>query len=340
MKNKQVVLAKRPEGNPQYDDFELIDSQLRDIDEGEFLSKNLYISLDAGFRNWMNESAGDDVLPALPLGEAVMSLTLSKVVESRHPDYQEGDMLMARFAWEEYTISSGDHFIIKLPRELEFPHSYYLGILGDTGMSAYFAMTEIGKPKPGETVLVSAAGGAVGSIAGQIAKIKGARTVGISSSEEKCQRLIDELGYDAAVNRKAPEGIEAAIAKACPDGVDVYLDSVGGETLQAAIANLALRGRIALIGSITHYNAGEDGPIGPNNLFEIVAKEGLMQGFMTHMHDDRYEEVREQLQEWVAAGKLKSIEYALEGIENAGIAFCHLYEGRNFGKTVVKISDD
>lgn len=338
--NRKVVLAKRPVGNPEYDDFELLSSPLRDIQAGEFLSKNLYISLDAGFRNWMNESSGDEVLPALPLGEAVMSLTLSKVIESNHSDYQVGDMLMARFSWEEYTISAGEDFIIKLPRELEFPHSYYLGILGDTGMSAYFAMNDIGKPKPGETVLVSAAGGAVGSIAGQIAKIMGARTVGISSSEEKCQRLIDELAYDAVVNRNAPEGIDAAIAKACPNGVDVYLDSVGGETLQAAISNLTLRGRIALIGSITHYNADEEGPKGPNNLFELVAKEALMQGFMTHMHEDRYEEVREQLQAWVASGQLKSIEYALDGIENAGVAFCHLYAGRNFGKTVVKISDD
>ena len=250
--NRHIVLSKRPDGYPKHDDFALSESQLSAPQDGEFITKNLYVSLDAGFRNWMNESAGDDVLPALPLGEPVMGLTLAKVIESKHADYQEGDMMMARFAWEEYSKSDGSDFIARLPRELNFPYSYYLGLLGDTGMSAYFGLTEIAIPKPGETVLVSAAGGAVGSIAGQIAKILGARAVGISSSEEKCQRLIDELGYDAAVNRKSEEGLEAAIAAACPDGVDVYFDNVGGETLQAAITNLTLGARVALCLSLIH----------------------------------------------------------------------------------------
>ncbi|MFT6407953.1 MAG: NADPH-dependent curcumin reductase CurA [Arenicella sp.] len=338
--NTKVVLAKRPTDYPQYDDFKVLSSTIPKLEKGQFLAKNLYLSLDAGFRNWMNESSGDEVLPAMLLNQAVMGLTLSRVIESQHSDYAVGNMLMARFSWEQYTVSNGEDFIVKLDRQLDFPYSYYMGVLGDTGMSAYFSLMDIGKPKSGETVLVSAAGGAVGSIAGQIAKIMGARTVGISSSPEKCQRLIDELGYDAAVNRKSPEGIDAAIAAACPNGVDVYLDSVGGETLQAAIANLNLYGRIALIGSITHYNASDDKPpVGPNNLFELVAKEALMQGLMTHTQADRYQQVREQLQDWLSQDKLKSIEYVLEGIENAGVAFCNMYAGKNFGKTVVKISD-
>jgi NADPH-dependent curcumin reductase CurA len=335
--NHHVVLARRPREYPQYDDFRVTESQLPDLQEGQFSTRNLYLSLDAGFRNWMNESSGDNVLDAFALDAPVMGLTFSRVIESRHPDYSEGDLLMARFSWEEYSIASGDEFIVKLPADLQFPYSYYLGILGDTGMSAYFGLTDIGKPKAGETVLVSAAGGAVGSIAGQIAKIMGARTVGISSSEEKCKRLVNELGYDAAVNRKSPEGIEAAIAAQCPDGVDVFFDSVGGDTLQGAIANLSQGARVVLCGSITHYNA-EESVSGPNNLFELVTKEATMQGFLTHLREDRYTEARDQLEQWIAAGQLNSIEYELAGIENTGVAFCDMFAGRNFGKTIVKLS--
>ena len=337
--NRHIVLARRPEGYPQADDFALTQTQLDSPDEGQFVTRNLYVSLDAGFRNWMNESAGDNVLPALPLNEPVMGLTLAKVIESKHPDYQVGDMLMARFAWEEHSISDGTDFIARLPKQLDFPYSYYLGLLGDTGMSAYFGLTEIAIPKEGETVLVSAAGGAVGSIAGQVAKILGAKAVGISSSEEKCQRLISELGYDAAVNRKSPLGIEAAIAEACPDGVDVYFDNVGGETLQAAITNLNEGARVAMCGSITHYNADDPLP-GPNNLFDLVTKEITMRGFLTHVREERYDEARAQLEQWVNEGKLKNVEYCLDGVENIGIAFCDMFGGRNFGKTVVRLFDE
>jgi NADPH-dependent curcumin reductase CurA len=337
--NKQVVLARRPQEYPGYDDFRLVSSELPEVQEGQIATKNLYLSLDAGFRNWMNEASGDNVLPALPLDAPVMGLTFSRVIESRHPDYSIGDLLMARFAWEEYSVNAADDFIVKLPATLKYPYSYYMGILGDTGMSAYFGLTDIGRPKAGDTVLISAGGGAVGSVAGQIAKILGARTVGMSSGEEKCRRLVDELGYDATVDRKSPGGMAAAIAAACPDGIDVYFDNVGGEALEAAIANLRPGARIALCGSITHYNAEEPEP-GPSNLFELVTKEASMQGFMTHHRVDRYPEAREQLEDWIAQGKLKNVEYMLDGIENAGVAFCDMFAGRNFGKTVVKISED
>ena len=337
--NRQIVLDRRPREYPVYDDFRLVSSELPEVQDGQIATKNLYLSLDAGFRNWMNESSGDNVLPAQPLDEPVMGLTLSRVIESRHPDYAVGDLLMARFAWEEFSVYSADEFIVKLPSDLKFPYSYYMGILGDTGMSAYFGLTDIGRPKEGETVLVSAGGGAVGSVAGQIARIFGARAVGMTSGEEKCRRLVEELGYDATVDRRSPDGMEAAIAAACPDGVDVYFDNVGGEALQAAIANLAPGARIAMCGSITHYNAEEPAP-GPSNLFELVTKEALIQGFLTHHRVDRYPEARQQLEEWIAQGKLKNVEYMLEGIENAGVAFCDMFAGRNFGKTVVRLSEE
>lgn len=337
--NKQIVLASRPEGIPREENFRLVETPLRAIGEGEFLVQNLYISLDAGFRNWMNEGSGDNVLPAMELDEPVMGLTLARVVESRRPEFEPGDLLMARLAWEQYTICDGSDFMARLPRELPLPYSYYLGILGDTGMSAYFGLTDIGKPKPGETVLVSAAGGAVGSVVGQIAKLMGARTVGFAGSDEKCRRLVDELGYDQAINRHAAEGLETAIATACPNGVNVYFDSIGGSMLEAALANLAEGARIVLCGAITAYGATEPVP-GPTNLFELVTKQATMQGFMCHFKDDRYDEARQQLTEWLQSGQLKAVEYKLEGIENTAKAFCHMFEGKNFGKTVVKVFDD
>lgn len=337
--NKQVVLARRPDIYPTYEDFALREVPRPTVGEGQLLTQNLYLSMDAGFRNWMNESSGDNVLPAMAIDKPVMGLTLSRVIETRHPDYQQGDILMARFAWEEYTLATGEEFIVKLDGDLTHPYSYYLGMLGDTGMSAYFGLTDIAPPAPGQTVVISAAGGAVGSIAGQIAKIKGARTIGISSSRDKCQRLVDELGYDGSINRNAPEGLRAEIGRACPDGIDVYFDSVGGPTLEAVIDNLAQGARIALCGSITHYNS--DGPArGPTNLFELVTKEATMQGFMTHFREDRYPEARQQLETWLEAGQLKNIEYCLEGIESAGIAFCDLFAGKNFGKTIVRLFPD
>lgn len=334
--NKQVVLASRPQGIPCEDNFRLVETPLRKLEDGEFLVQNLCISLDAGFRNWMNEGSGDNVLPAMEINAPVMGLTFGRVIESLRPEFKTGDLLMARLSWEQYTICDASDFMARLPADLPFPYSYYLGVLGDTGMSAYFGLTDIGKPQPGETVLVSAAGGAVGSVVGQIARMKGARTVGIAGNDEKCQRLVDELGYDHAINRRCAGGLERAIAKACPAGVDVYFDSIGGKMLEAALANLAQGARIVLCGAITKYGATEATP-GPGNLFELVTKQAKMQGFMCHFKDDRYDEAREQLSEWLQNGQLKAIEYKFEGIENTARAFCDMFEGKNFGKTVVKV---
>ncbi|MEC9201639.1 MAG: NADP-dependent oxidoreductase [Pseudomonadota bacterium] len=336
MKNRSIILAKRPIGNPKSDDFVLQEGELPDIQDNEILVKNFAISLDAGFRNWMNEDAGDEILPAMSLGEPVMGLSLCEVIGTKNSEYAVGDKLMARFAWQEYSIGKPGDFISKLPSDLAFPYSYYLGVLGDTGMSAYFALTEIAPPKEGQTVLISAAGGAVGSIAGQIAKIYGARAVGITSSPEKCDFLVNELGYDAAVNRKAPEDQAEAIKAVCPDGVDIFLDNVGGETLQAAITNMNHRGRIVMIGAVTHYTS-EGPPTAPNNLFELSSKEITAQGLMTHFRHDQYDDVRQHLENWLSEGKLKSFEHKLNGIENVGVAFCQMFDGKNFGKTVVDL---
>lgn len=333
--NLHVVLAARPDGAPQTSDFRLTESSLRPIDNGEVLIENLFISLDAGFRKWMDEDSGDHILPAMRIGAPVMGLTLGRVVESRHPDFTPGDLLMARLAWERFSITNAADFLVLVPPEYDCPLSWHLGILGDTGMSAYFGLIDIGRPAPGETVVVSAAGGAVGSVAGQIAKIHGARTVGIASGAEKCCRLLDELGYDAAIDRTAGD-MRDALAAACPDGIDVYFDSVSGPMLEDVLWHINAGARIALCGAVATYNAKK--PLsGPSNLFQLVTNQATMQGFMTHLLHERYPKARRQLLDWVDAGQLVNVEYMLEGIENVGPAFCDLFAGRNFGKTIVRL---
>ena len=333
VQNTSVVLARRPNGNPVPDDFRLETAELPEqLDSGQLLLKNHFVSLDAGFRNWMDEGAGDDVLPAMPIGAPVMGLVLGEVLESRHDEFSPGDFLMARLFWQQFTVTDASDFLVKLPPERTHPPSYYLGVLGDTGMSGYFGLQDIGKPKPGETVLVSAAGGAVGSIAGQIATIMGARAVGIAGGPEKCARLVSELGYAAAIDHRGD--IDAQLAQACPDGIDVYFDNVGGPLLESVLANINLGARIALCGAVADY--GNPRP-GPSNLFQLVTREAKMQGFFTHTQVERYPEARDALSKWVAEGKLLVPEYRLHGIDQVGPAFCDLFAGKNFGKTVVEL---
>ena len=332
---RSVVLARRPQGSPKPDDFAIATQPLRSAGDGEVIVQNLYVSLDAGFRHWMDEGSTDHILPEMPLGAPVMGLTLSRVVQSRHPGFQVGELLMARLAWEEYSITSATDFLVRVPADLDCPLSWHLGILGDTGMSAYFGLTDIGRPQVGETVVVSAAGGAVGSVAGPVAKILGARTVGIASGTDKCRRLIEELGYDAAVDRT--HDVDAQLAAACPNGIDVYFDNVSGPLLENVLARIAPGARIVLCGAVATYN--ETAPLpGPSNLFQLVTNHARMEGFMTHFNHDRYPEARHQLLAWIGEGRLHSTEYMLEGIENVGVAFCDLFAGRNVGKTIVHLA--
>ena len=329
-----VVLARRPAGNPVEADFAVMSESLPEIPEGCFLTRNDYVSLDAGFRNWMNEDSGDEILPAMPLQAPVMGLVLAEVLESKHPDYAVGDKLMARFAWQTHSLSDGTDFIARLPAELEFNPSAYMGVLGDTGMSAYFGITDIAQLTSEDTVLISGAGGAVGSIAGQIAKLMGARVIGIVGSEAKAEWIRNTLGYDAAVVRSDYTSLSEAIRDACPNGVDVFFDNVGGQMLEAAITNMNHRGRLVLCGAISGYGVT---PHGPNNLFELITKELSVEGFMTHFRHERDDEAREQLSQWLREGVIQSPEHRLEGIENVGKAFADLFAGENFGKTIVAL---
>ena len=280
----------------------------------------------------MNEGAGDDVLPAMPLNEPVMGLSMGEVVASRHAEYAEGEWLMARIAWQEYSISDGSHFLVRIDPDEPYPMNYYLGVLGDTGLSAYFGMMDIGKPQPGETVLVSAAAGAFGSIAGQIAKIHGARAVGITSSAEKGARIVEQLGYDEYINHRG--NVAEQLADKCPDGIDVYFDNVGGALFEPVLNHINPHARIALCGAVSTYG---DPMAGPSNLFQLVTNEAIMQGFFAHTQVERYPEARAALAQWLDEGKLNAPEYMLQGIDCVGQAFSDLFAGQNFGKTVVKL---
>ena len=332
--NRCVVLASRPDGIPKVTDFRLQERTIPEVMQGQILCRNRFVSLDAGFRNWMDEGSGDAVLPAMPLNEPVMGLTLSEVMESRHPDFAAGDILMARFAWEEYTVTDAGDFISPI-KNVQYPLNYYLGVLGDTGLSAYFGLGDLGQVAPGETVLVSAAAGAVGSIAGQIARMMGARTVGIASGAEKCARLREELGYTATIDRTEAD-VDAAMARACPKGIDVYFDNVGGPLLEHVLNHINEEARILLCGSVATYNETEPVP-GPSNLFQITTKRASMHGFMTHLNLDRYDEARAEIADWIESGHLVVPEYRLQGIDNVGQAFCDLFNGANFGKTIVEL---
>jgi len=337
VKNVQVTLARRPVGKPQAADFAVVETETPALAEGQALVKNLYVSMDAGFRNWMDEDSGDNVLPAMPLGQAVMGLILGQVVESKNPAIAVGRHIMARLAWEQYSVVDDSDWLVDIDDEHDHPLSYHLGILGDTGMSAYFGLTDIGKPQPGETVLISAAGGAVGSVAGQVAKIMGARVIGLAGSDDKCQRLVDELGYDLALNYK-DANLSAALAEACPNGIDVYFDNVGGPLLEVVLEHIAPGARIPFCGAVADYAAEGPGS-GPRNLFQLVTRCATLQGFLTHTQLDRYPEARRQLSAWIASGQLKSHEQVYQGVEQCGVAFSDMFAGKNFGKTVVKVTD-
>ena len=335
MKNIQVVLAKRPQGKPQPQDFAVVESDLAPLQAGEAHVRNLFVSLDAGFRNWMDEDSGDEVLPAMTLGEPVMGLILGEVMASRNPNIAEGELLMARLAWEQFSTVSDADWLVSIDKASEHPLSYHMGVLGDTGMSAYFGLTDIGAPQPGETVLISAAGGAVGTVAGQIAKIRGARAVGFVGSQAKAKRLVQEVGYDAAINYKA-EDLHRQIEQACPEGVDVYFDNVGGPLLEVVLEHINQGARIPFCGAVADYSAGDPIP-GPSNLFRLVAQSATLKGFMTHTQLERYPEARAQLSSWLSSGELISHEQVYTGVEQCGIAFSDMFAGNNFGKTVVQL---
>ncbi len=334
--NKSVVLKRRPVGAPTPEDFGVVVGDLEPVVESHVEVENLAVSLDAGFRHWMDEGSGDHVLPAMELGQPVMGLVLSRVIDSRHRSFEVGDVIVSRLAWQEYSQFNGDlhHVKIHVDESLGLDLGVHLGILGDTGLSAYFGLFDHGRPTAGETVLVSAAAGAVGNVVGQLARIHGCRVIGIVSDDEKARYLVDSLGFDGCINRH--RDVAAQLKELCPNGVDVYFDNVGGPILEVVLDHIAARARIVLCGAVATYNSSEKMP-GPSNLFSLVTKNATMTGFLTHQSHDRYDEARSRIVEWMRGGELENLEHRLYGIESVGPAFCDMFAGRNLGKTLVEL---
>jgi len=336
MINQRVLLARYPLGLPVEADFSFDEVPVPEPEDGEFLIRNLYFSLDAGFRQWMREGAGDNYLSAMAIARPVMSLTLGRVERSRHPDFDEGMLVLGRHAWETYTLTDASDFTAPLEVDADLPLHLYLGTLGPTGLTAYLGLMDIGQPKAGETVVVSAAGGAVGSVAGQIAKALGCRTVGLTSSDDKAAWLERGIGYDVGVNYNAAGGLDEALKKACPEGVDIYFDNVGGAILDTTLTHLRQGARVVLCGMVADYHDVEK-PYGVSHLWEAITKRATLKGFMYTDEVARYPEAMARLRHWFETGAIQSFDEIRDGIEATPAAFCGLFTGANRGKIMIKL---
>jgi NADPH-dependent curcumin reductase CurA len=330
--NRQWLLAERPTGAVDPSHFELRESPVPELADGEFLVRNLYLSLDPAMRTWM--TAHRSYVPPVGLGEVMRGMCTAQVVESRSPDYAAGDVLVGLFGWQEYAVAQGGWSVDRVPDGT--PHTWPLSVLGITTLTAYFGMKEIAQPKHGETVVVSAAAGATGSVAAQLAKAWGCRTIGIAGGARKCSWLTDELGLDGAIDYKG-EDVKARLRELCPDGMDVFWDNVGGATLEAALGNLAMHARVVLCGAISNYNA--DTPQGPRNYMNLLVKRSRMEGFVVFDYLPRTAEALAELMPMVEDGRLRVREDVRDGLDQAPTALMDLYSGENTGKLLVKISE-
>ncbi len=332
--NHKFTLASRPVGMPKRSDWSYEEETVRELREGELLIRVLFISLDPAMRGWMNQSRS--YVPPVAIGEVMRALALGQVVASRNPQFAVGKHVSGTFGVQEYFISEGKGLIEVDPRVAPLPT--FLNVLGMTGMTAYFGLLETGQPQAGDTVVVSAAAGAVGSVVGQIAKIKGCRAIGIAGGADKCRYLVTDLGFDAAIDYKS-EDVTAALRKSCPQGINIYFDNVGGDILEAALANLARGARVVICGAISQYNV--TGPVqGPRNYLSLVVHRANMKGMLVVDYADRYALAAQEMAGWMAAGKLKSREDIVEGLETFPDTFLKLFRGENLGKLILKVAAD
>jgi NADPH-dependent curcumin reductase len=330
--NRQFRLAARPVGEPKRSDFEFAEETARELAEGEFLVRNRYVSLDPAMRGWMNE--GRSYVAPVGIGEVMRAGAAGEVVASKHAGFQVGDQVVGVFGIQEYAISNGNG---ALRVDTSFaPLQVYLSALGMTGYTAYFGLLDVGEAKAGDTVVVSGACGAVGTVVGQIAKIKGCRVVGIAGGEEKCRYLVDELGFDAAIDYKRDD-VKAALKRHCPQGLNVFFDNVGGAILDSALTQLAMHARIVICGAISQYN--NTTPIsGPANYLALLVYRARMQGMVVFDYAARYGEAARELGQWYAQGRLKSREDIVAGLEKFPEALLMLFHGKNHGKLILKIA--
>ena len=331
--NHQFRLAARPVGMPQRSDWNYSEEPVPEPGEGKLLVKVLQISLDPAMRGWMN--AMRSYVPPVGIGEVMRALGAGRVIASKIPNFAVGDHVYGGLGVQEYALSNGQG-LSKVDTRLA-PLQKYLSVLGMPGMTAYFGFLDTGAPQPGNTVVVSAASGAVGSVVGQIAKIKSCRTVGIAGGEKKCQYLTGELGFDAAIDYKS-EDVGQELRKSCPNGIDVYFDNVGGEILDAVLTQINLGARIVICGAISQYN--NTTPVrGPSNYFHLLIKRAAMKGMLVTDYVERYPQAVREMAGWMAAGKLKSREDIVNGLQNFPEALLKLFTGENFGKLILKVAD-
>jgi NADPH-dependent curcumin reductase CurA len=332
--SREIRLKNRPVGLPAERDFELAEATIPEVRAGELLVKNIYMSVDPYMRGRMYDRKS--YVPPFQLNQPLEGGCVGRVVESKNEQFKAGDFVLGMLGWREYFISQGSG-ITKIDPDLA-PIQAYLGTLGMPGLTAYVGLLDIGKPKEGETVFVSAASGAVGSIVCQIAKLKGCHTVGSAGSDQKISWLREEAGVDSAFNYKKVDNIIAEVGKHCSKGIDVYFENVGGVHLQAALEHMNNFGRLVMCGAISRYNDTEPVP-GPSNLFYITSKQLTMQGFIVRDHMSRLSQFYADMAKWIAEGKIKWKETIVEGLENAPRAFIGLFKGDNFGKMIVKVGD-
>jgi len=332
--NKQITLDVRPVGFPKESDFRLVEAPVPTPGPGQFLVQSLYLSVDPYMRGRMN--AAKSYAPPVELGGVMVGGVVGQVVESYHPQFAAGEIVEGYLGWQQYAVSDGAG-VRKVDPSLA-PISTALGVLGMPGLTAYFGLLEIGKPQPGETVVVSGAAGAVGSLVGQIAKIQGCHVVGIAGTDEKARYVVEELGFDNAFNYKSARNYRAKLKTLCPQGINVYFDNVGGAITDAVIALLNVRARLVICGQISQYNL-ERPEMGPRWLWALIVKQARAEGFLVFQFADRFEEGIRQMAQWLKEGKLKYRENIIEGLENAPRAFIGMLKGENIGKQLVKVAD-
>lgn len=331
--NHQFRLAARPQGLPKPSDWHYTEEPMADIQEGEILIKVLYISVDPAMRGWVREAKS--YIEPVNIGEVMRALGLGRVVASKHAKFAVGDYVSGMFGVQEYAVSNGKQ-VSKIDPKIA-PLPVYLSALGMVGMTAYFGLLDVGKPKSGDTVVVSGAAGATGSLVGQIAKLKGCRVIGIAGGAEKCNYLTQTLGFDAAIDYKSAD-LRSALQQHCPQGIDIYFDNVGGDILDTALGLLAQHARVVLCGAISQYN--NTGAIkGPTNYLSLLFNRASMQGFIVFDYAQRYSEAIPEMAAWLAAGKIKSHEDIVQGLETFPDTLLKLFKGENVGKLMIQLPE-
>jgi hypothetical protein len=332
--NRQIRLASRPVGLPKVSDFHLAYTPLPTAAAGEVLVRLVYLSLDPYMRPPM--SAAASYAPPVGIGEVMIGAAVAFVLESRDPKFHVGDVVSGMLGWQEYAVAAGRDLSVLDPGAA--PISTALGVLGMPGLTAYFGLLDICGPRRGETVVVSGAAGGVGMLVGQIARIKQCRVVGVAGSDAKIAWLLDELGFDAAVNYKTTADLDGSLGKLCPDGIDIYFDNVGGATTDAVVRRINTGARISVCGQISQYNL-EEPEMGPRWLGLLIVKQARVQGFLVSRYADRFAKALAQLARWLRQGKLRYREDVAQGIEAAPQAFIGMLQGRNQGKQLVQLSE-